>query len=207
MHPEILSKEQIELLPLIKEYSRNFYLVGGTAIALQIGHRQSIDFDLFCSAEKLNSKIIKEKFNKHKFSKYVIIYEGFDQFHVNMNHVKLTFFCYPFEIPVSEVFEKKIKMPSLLDLAAMKAYALSGRGKWKDYVDLYFILQNKIQIKEISDRATVLFKDSFNSKLFMSQLSFFDDINYEEKVDFLPGFETSEEEIKKFLIEVATEPF
>ena len=47
MHPDILSKEQKELLPLIRQFKREFYLVGGTAIALQVGHRRSIDFDLF----------------------------------------------------------------------------------------------------------------------------------------------------------------
>ncbi len=52
MHKEILSSKQIELLPLIKEFSKRFTLVGGTAIGLQIGHRRSIDFDLFSA--KLN---------------------------------------------------------------------------------------------------------------------------------------------------------
>ncbi|GIW64180.1 MAG: hypothetical protein KatS3mg092_0113 [Patescibacteria group bacterium] len=47
MFKNILTEEQIKLLPLIKLFSKNFYLVGGTAIALQIGHRRSIDFDLF----------------------------------------------------------------------------------------------------------------------------------------------------------------
>jgi len=53
MHKEILNNNQIELLPLIGEFSKQFILVGGTAIGLQIGHRQSIDFDLF--SNKLNS--------------------------------------------------------------------------------------------------------------------------------------------------------
>jgi len=47
MHKEVLSEKQLELLPLIKLFSREYYLVGGTAIALHIGHRRSIDFDLF----------------------------------------------------------------------------------------------------------------------------------------------------------------
>jgi hypothetical protein len=47
MHKEILTKEQLELLALIKSFAKDFYLVGGTAIALYIGHRHSIDFDLF----------------------------------------------------------------------------------------------------------------------------------------------------------------
>ena len=45
MHKEVLSKEQIELLTFVKQFQKEFYLVGGTAIALQIGHRLSIDFD------------------------------------------------------------------------------------------------------------------------------------------------------------------
>lgn len=44
MHKEILNKDQIDLLPLLKEFKREFYLVGGTAIALYLGHRRSIDF-------------------------------------------------------------------------------------------------------------------------------------------------------------------
>jgi hypothetical protein len=48
MHLEILSLEQKELLSLISHFKRKYYLVGGTAIALHIGHRMSIDFDLFC---------------------------------------------------------------------------------------------------------------------------------------------------------------
>ena len=47
MHLEILNKEQKELLPILSQFKREYYLVGGTAIALHIGHRESIDFDLF----------------------------------------------------------------------------------------------------------------------------------------------------------------
>ncbi|MDO8952122.1 MAG: hypothetical protein Q7U86_05815 [Draconibacterium sp.] len=47
MHREILSNEQVNLLSIVKQFKREYYLVGGTAIALQIGHRRSIDFDLF----------------------------------------------------------------------------------------------------------------------------------------------------------------
>lgn len=49
MHKEILSEEQTKLLPMLERFSRNFGLVDGTVIAFQIGHRRSIDFDLFSS--------------------------------------------------------------------------------------------------------------------------------------------------------------
>ena len=65
MHKEILSEEQAKLLPLVKTFSKNFGLVGGTAIALHIGHRESLDFDLF-SLEKFNNGAIRRKISKTK---------------------------------------------------------------------------------------------------------------------------------------------
>ena len=59
MHLEILSSQQRELLPFIAQFKRSFYLVGGTAIALHIGHRHSIDFDLF-TIKKLNKSRIRK---------------------------------------------------------------------------------------------------------------------------------------------------
>ena len=59
MHLEVLSEEQCELLPFIAQFKRSFYLVDGTAIALYIGHRRSVDFDLF-TERKLNKSSIKQ---------------------------------------------------------------------------------------------------------------------------------------------------
>jgi hypothetical protein len=104
-------------------------------------------------------------------------------------------------------FEKIIAMPDLLTLAAMKAFALGRRAKWKDYVDLYFILKTFFSVNEVTEKAKDLFQGSYNSKLFRQQLAYFDDVNYDEEVFFLPGHEVLEEEIKRFLIDIATEAF
>ena len=56
MHKEILSEEQSRLLPLIQVFNKEFVLVGGTAVALHIGHRKSIDFDLFKTGALLNGR-------------------------------------------------------------------------------------------------------------------------------------------------------
>jgi len=66
MHNEILSQEQADLLLLLKSFRRDFYLVGGTAIALHIGHRRSVDFDLF-KKSRLNHKAILLKINGFPF--------------------------------------------------------------------------------------------------------------------------------------------
>ena len=50
MHLDVLTREQTELLPFLSQFAKRYYLVGGTAVALQLGHRQSIDFDLFTTS-------------------------------------------------------------------------------------------------------------------------------------------------------------
>lgn len=200
-HREILNDDQMSLLPVIREFKREYYLVGGTAIALYLGHRRSIDFDLF------KFSMISAKKNVEKLSRsnvdFTITRNVTEQLNLIANNVKMTFFQYPFQIEAKNDFEKVIRIPDLLDLAAMKAYALGRRSKWKDYVDLYFLLKDKFTLQQIIDRAIMIFGDLFSDKLFRSQLSYFDDIDYTEEVDYLVNA-PSDAEIKSFLIDLAT---
>jgi hypothetical protein len=68
-------------------------------------------------------------------------------------------------------------------------------------VDLYFLLKNYFTIEEVSNKAKELFDQMFSAKLFRSQLAFHKDINYSEPVEYMPGFEVGEKEIKDFLID------
>jgi hypothetical protein len=203
MFPEILSKEQKELLPLMQQFKREFYLVSGTAIALQAGHRRSIDFDMF-KPSNINSIKIINKIDAAK-KRYTIIYKANDQIHLTINNVKLTFFQYPYPIETNVDFEKTFKMPDLLTLAAMKAFALVRRSKWKDYVDLCLLLRKHFTLNQISQKANELFGQMFSTKLFRSQLAFHKDIDYSEIIEYLPGFEMGVQEIKEFLIDKSLE--
>ena len=203
MHIEILTEKQKELLPYIARFKRSFYLVGGTAIALYIGHRHSVDFDLF-SYSKLKKATIKRKLSEIPY-KQKLIFEDVDQLHLYVNEIKVTFFNYPYPIEHTENFEKVINMPTLLSLAAMKAFALGRRAKWKDYVDLYFLIKNHFSIKEIAEEAKKLYEDMFSEKLFREQLAFHKDIDFSESVDYMNGYEENADKIKAFLIEKALE--
>lgn len=199
MHKEILTEKQAELLPYLEKFSKSFGLVGGTAIALHIGHRRSIDFDLFAKEEFDNQNILRELQKKHKIDS--IIVNKFAELTLVISGVKFTFFNYPYKISYVKKLDGIIKLPDLLTLAAMKAFALGMRAKWKDYVDMYFILKGYYSIAEISQKAQKIFKNNFNEKLFREQLAYFEGINYDEQVEFLPGFEISDEKIKKELVE------
>ena len=202
MHKEILNNDQLGLLPLLKDFKREFYLVGGTAIALHLGHRRSIDFDLF-NPKGFNAKKIITKLDTHHLT-YKVTRNVSEQLNLIISDVKFTFFEYPFPVKPEIKFEEFIKIPSLLDLAAMKAYALGRRSKWKDYVDLYFILKNHYSIKQISQRADEIFGQLFSEKLFRAQLCYFKDIDYAEEVEYLIQA-VSGAEIKNFVTEKATD--
>ncbi len=202
MHKEILSPEQFDLLSLVGEFKGEFYLVGGTAIALIIGHRRSIDFDLF-KQKGFRSKKIIDKLVASNFD-YKVTRNVKEQLNLIINGVKFTFFEYTFPIKPTQKFEEYIKMPTLLDLAAMKAYALGRRSKWKDYVDLYFIIKNHFTIDQIGLRAEEIYQQLFSQKLFRAQLAYHKDIDYSEEVDYLVE-PIDEKVIRDYLIEVATD--
>jgi hypothetical protein len=199
MHLEILNNEQKELLPILSQFKREYYLVGGTAIALHIGHRESIDFDLF--KEKNIRK--KDVYSKLKNLNYKVSFADYNQINMMANGVKITFFSFPYTVPVTSKLKAFIKMPDLLTLGAMKAFALGRRSKWKDYVDLYFILKFHFSFKEVATKAKEIFKDEFIEKQFIAQLGYFKGINHDEEVVYLIPNPPSELEIQEFLKNVS----
>ena len=197
MHKEILTQEQTGLLPLLKQFSKDFFLVGGTATALYIGHRRSVDFDLFTYKEFDNAKIRNKLLKIRKIERVLRDENG--QYTIVVSGVRFTFFYYPFAINLSENFEDVIKLPDLITLAAMKAYALGRRAKWKDYVDLYFVMKQYHGIDKIIQKAKQIFGREFNEKLFRTQLAYFKDIDYSEKIIYMKGFSVNDKVIQKAL--------
>lgn len=201
MHDEILNVAQQKLLPLMAQFKREYYLVGGTAIALHIGHRRSVDFDMF-KPTAINHKRNLDRIVASGF-KYQVTRRVFEQMNLIVGDVKLAFFQYPFPVVSEVMFGNVFRIPSLLSLAAMKAYALGRRSKWKDYVDLYFLLTQHFQMSEVTEKAIAIFGDLFSEKLFRAQLSYFADIDYTEEVEYLVAVPPSNEEIKAKLTQIA----
>lgn len=199
MHEEILTKTQAKLLSIVKLFSDDFGLVGGTAIALHLGHRESLDYDLFTFDEFINEKVRRKISQVAKID--TILRDETGQFTLMINSVRFTFFQFPYKIIYSKSFGDIIKLPDLLTLAAMKAFALGRRAKWKDYVDLYFILKMNYSISDIAAKGVEIFSNEFNEKNFRVQLAYFKDIDYSEQVIFKKGFSINDEIIKKALVE------
>lgn len=204
MHEEILSKSQIRLLPLLKSFSDKFGLVGGTAIGLYLGHRRSVDFDLF-TLDKLEHEGIRNAIRQNHQIQETLVDQP-NEMSLVVDGVKVTFLKYPFDIKFTEKFKDVISTPSVTTLAAMKAFGLGRRAKWKDYIDLYFVFKI-ISFKEVVNEAENLFKGEFNQKLFREQLAYFKDIDYSEAIDYMAGFETKDETIKEALKKLSLQKF
>ncbi|HEY4495788.1 MAG TPA: nucleotidyl transferase AbiEii/AbiGii toxin family protein [Candidatus Paceibacterota bacterium] len=203
MRKEILTEAQSKLLPIVKLFSKKFGLVGGTAIALHLGHRESVDFDLF-SFDGFNNYSIKAKITKNRLIDNVLVNKK-GEYTFLIDKVKFTFFQFPYKINYSESFGDIIKLPDILTLAAMKAFALGRRAKWKDYVDLYFIMKTNHTISQITAKGVEIFGNEFNEKIFRTQLAYFGDIDYSEEIIYKDGFSTDNEIIKKVLVEFSLE--
>ncbi len=138
-HIEVLPDEQKELLELLlkQDWLKSFYLVGGTALALQIGHRQSLDFDFLIER---NFKV-KEIIGYLKgLGKFELFDETEDTINGLLNNVNISFLKY--EYPLIKNPHKYINLiiSDMLDIALMKLNAISGRGSRKDFIDMFFLL-------------------------------------------------------------------
>ena len=183
MHTEALTEEGSKLFPALIAFD-DFYLAGGTALALQIGHRLSVDFDLFCNGEI--DPTLLPRVNK-VFAEFSIqpAINNPDELTVFVGQVKITFLSYPFPLIEPLVSFERLRMLSVKEIAATKAYTIGRRGTYKDYVDLYFIIaDHHASLEEIINMAEHKFGHEFNSRLFTEQLLFMDDV-HDYNIDFL----------------------
>lgn len=181
MHPEAITsgaKKLVEQLAKLDKY----YLAGGTGLALQIGHRISVDFDFFTKKNIGNTTNQLEKLFKLEFK---ILVNQPKQLTVELNSVQVSFIKYPFTVYSKSNMWKGIKIITPEIIGAMKAYTLGRRATFKDYVDLYFILKLDIAtLSNIVKLSNKIFGSAFNDRLFLEQLVYLEDVS-EEKINFL----------------------
>ena len=178
MFYDILDKKRLEIIHHFINFKDKFYLAGGTSLALQIGHRDSFDFDFFSDeqfdTEKLFQKV-KDIFKDHDIKK---IYEEKNTLTVALdNSIKISFFYYKYPLIDKLIDEPFLKLASKEDIGCMKLTATTGRSSNKDYVDLYYILQT-IRLEELLKKAEKKFKD-IDINLILKSLVFTGDIENE----------------------------
>lgn len=197
----ILDKRRIKLLPFFKNFKKDFYLAGRTALALQIGHRDSIDFDFFTEKDIDTEKLFKRIKRVFKGYKIIKIQEEKDTLSVIVSDIiKLSFFTYKYKLVKQSVKTEYFNFASIIDIACMKLSTIVSRAANKDYVDLYYILQ-RITLFTLLDKMKRKFPD-MDVNLVLKSLVFFSDVE-QEPLRFRNNNKISFKEVKDyFKIEV-----
>lgn len=204
MHREALTKDALALFPAFTSFP-DFYLAGGTALALQIGHRVSVDFDFF-TAKPLPRVLLTKVTKVFAAEPIAPLVNNSDQLTLLVHGVKVTFLTYPFPIVEPLVPVSGIAMLSVPEIGATKAYTIGRRGTFKDYVDLYWIIkEGHASLAEIVCLAEAKFDGDFNSRLFAEQLVFMEDLR-DYEIDFLTKPVTAKSILSFFRAEVRRLP-
>lgn len=199
---EALDKKGKEIFSLLKNF-KDYYLAGGTALALQMKHRISVDFDLF-SEKKISKNHLKKVKTIFAPKQIFVSVNNPDELTVFVDEKKVTFLNYPFPLLLKLCNFEGIKLLHIKEIGATKAYTVGRRGLYKDYVDLFFIIHGKYcGLQEIIDLSVKKYGTDFNSRLFLEQLLYLEDIGNEpivflrKKIGKIAMIKFFESEIKK----------
>lgn len=168
----------LELLKKLQAIAvfKNLRLAGGTSLALQLGHRKSIDLDLFGTLQTDDSTFSEalalfEKVTWLKKTPNINIF--------SINDVKVDFVNYTYPWLEEMNSDGSLRLAGLKDIAAMKLAAVTGRGTKKDFIDIYFLLQ-KYTLKEMMQYYKNKYADG-SDFLVLKSLTYFEDAEQEQE--------------------------
>lgn len=137
-HQEVITEAVERTLQDLHRISglTNFYLAGGTGLALHVGHRRSIDLDFF-TREPFDPEVTLGKVEK--LGGLQVLAKDLETLHLSIRETKVSFlgYRYPLLFPCDALFEVKVADPR--DIACMKISAIAGRGTKRDFIDLYAV--------------------------------------------------------------------
>lgn len=177
LHTESVYPKTLKLLKeIMAESDLDFLsLVGGTSLALQIGHRISVDLDLFTSQTFDKNKVLNTLSKLGKTEN--IIDQGYF-LQLEINQIKIDIVKYPYKFVDEPILIDKIRLLPIDKIAVMKLVAICNRGAKKDFVDIYFLLE-KYSVSEL----VVLFENQFPQ---MNTLQLFKSMVYFDDADLQP---------------------
>lgn len=198
MHPETLYPKTAQVLSVLKNIDliQQFYLAGGTALALQLGHRRSIDLDFFISEFSDPENLL------HAVGalRPKVIHQTPGTMDLLINDVKVSFIEYRYPLlEVKQVYDE-VALASIRDIACMKVSAISSRGSKKDFVDLAVILEHVTLEHVLEDFAKKFESVQYETLHLLKSLVYFDDAEKDPDPDFLTG--PSWEDTKKSIQDV-----
>ena len=186
LQTQTASPKLLELLKQLMQddFFNGFDLVGGTSLALQIGHRNSIDIDMFGNRE-IDTDLFEEKLKS--FGKVEITQSTKNILISSINEIKVDFVNYKYPLLQETKIIDFIRLASKEDIAAMKLNAILGRGSRKDFIDLYFLL-NEFSLQQMFG----FFKDKYiegSEFLVYKSLTYFEDADSQPQPKMFKPFD------------------
>lgn len=192
--------EVLESLARIKGL-KNFYLAGGTAVALHLGHRISEDFDFFTPQEFSASLLRDELYNSGDF---ILTDIGNLTLHGIFRGVKVSFLYYAPPLVFQPLYYQDCLIADLSDLAPIKLDTVGNRGSKKDFIDLYFIATMSIPLKDIFKLYEKKYaRWQINIKHLLMSLTYFEDAENARDEIIMLRKKATWDDIKKFFMEQA----
>ncbi len=203
LHKTTINDSALELLIRLMgdEVLKDFVLVGGTALALQLGHRISVDIDLFSS----------EPFNENEMADFLRTQYHFELDFISKNTLKgeingVQLDCITHQYPWinSPIMEENIRLASFVDIAALKLNAIAGNGtRIKDFIDIAY-LSSQIPLNKMLEGYEL--KYNANPIIPIKAIAFFDDINFDEPIKMANGLKLNWKKIEKRLKDMQDYP-
>ena len=200
-YPEVLPSRQKKLWgafskegPALKK--AGFYLAGGTALALQIGHRQSVDFDFFSRAKGISVEV--RKWLESSFPKVILRETDPNTVHADIGSIKVSFiggYSYPLVRPLVSL--DGISLAHTTEIGLMKLLAITHRAVVRDYIDLAAIIGRYITLSELLELAQKKYGAGFNPMLSIRALASFEDLDAEWPAIFDKNLERNWKSILK----------
>lgn len=194
LHYETITPETHSLLKELSGLSvlEDARLVGGTALALQLGHRTSTDLDFF-GRINANSEELRDILREIGSVEVASVSKNINIFWIN--GIKVDMVNYPYPWLDQPIEENRVRLASLNDIAAMKIAAIVNRGTKKDFIDLYTLLQS-FSLDNILDMYSRKYSDG-SLFIVMKSLIYFDDAETDPMPNVLN--DTTWEDVKECL--------
>ena len=165
------------------EAVRGFYLAGGSAAALHLGHRVSVDLDFFGS-EGFAPEVLTRELTT--VGSLTIQQQDPNTLLGLLSNVRISFFGYPYPLIEASAAYEGIRVASLRDLGLMKCVAISQRGRKRDFVDLYYICEAGIALEELLKQMPRKYREvTYPSYHLLRSLTYFDDAENDPDPDML----------------------
>lgn len=198
MYRKCFPKKGWQILRSLKHIliKHNATLAGGTALALHMGHRISVDLDFFTNAKfRVESIISNIRKTGHSFR---IISEEEGALIAEIEGIKVSIFRYDYPFLEKPIIYSGIRIAGLLDTASMKVIAICQRGTKRDFVDLYFILQD-IPFHKVANHMVRRFREERVNPIYIGKsLVYFSDAESNPEPQYMKGKAISWDKIKKF---------